>query len=185
MDALMSWVDVELGTLTPIRATKHHQSQNDPGTVHELYLIVGERGAVHFVYMDWHPNADPELKTIDTKFVIEFGHPLYPLPADVGYHSPIPNNHWQVTSGARECEWLPSGECYGDGSASRAHRWMSAWEAQNRDDDVIWALLRDYYKHTFHGGTVQGFDDMEFGDTLDALAALMGVDMTKEPEEGP
>lgn len=172
-------VDAELGTLTPIRVTNANPAQNDPGTVHELYLLVGERGAVHFVYMDWHPLHTE--REIDTKFVIEFGHPLYPLGADVGYHSPIPTNHWQRAS--RSCEWLSTGECYGDGSSSRAATWLIEWIAVDRNDDLLWTLLREYYAHTFHGGEVKSLDDMEFGDTLDALSALMGVDPHEEDSD--
>ncbi|NIN68345.1 MAG: hypothetical protein GTO63_27290, partial [Anaerolineae bacterium] len=75
-----------------------------------MYLR-GEAGVVQFVvYTGWMPD-DGECRA-----KVEAPHP--PMPADIGYHSPVPQYEGQTLRD--DCELL-GGPCYYDGSGLRAH----------------------------------------------------------------
>jgi hypothetical protein len=170
-------VTIEVGELIPVEFVG---TSNDEtwSTIHHTYVLIGARGAVHFVYGDWGPRATDEMKAIDTKFVIEFGHPLYPMGYDVGYHTPAPMTQVQVemgpVRGGTPCDYLDGKACYGDGSGLRAQTFMERWLGAERDETVLWGMLARYYADVFHSeGKERGIEDLDFGETLVALGALL------------
>jgi len=67
-----------------------------------------------------------------------------PMPADLGYHAPRPQYESQVEM---ECDVLPGGRCYYDGSIRRAE---SVYERLLREGDAgVWATLEDDYRLRF------------------------------------
>lgn len=127
-------------------------SPNAPGShgvegVKIRFLLLGPKGAVHFVlslgwtpfmpgeeFFDWR---DRNARTAD----------LYPLPLDLGYHSPEPKYEGQES---RKCDALPGGECFGDGSGLNAN--MPFATLCNGGDEALWKYLEQYYRHEFEGG---------------------------------
>ena len=104
-------------------------------------VLKGELGAVQFVlYTQWHlPGVREELKLKD-RILSE------PLPADVGYHSPIPQYEGQETL-TDSCEYLDGKPCYYDGSGLMAN---DAFDVLTREGcDGLWKYLEDKYESTF------------------------------------
>ena len=78
-------------------------------------VLKGERGAVQFVlYTGWHlPHVAEEHRAK--------GYYAEPLPADLGYHSPLPMYGGDEPID-QECEYLDGKPCYYDGSGMMAER---------------------------------------------------------------
>jgi len=120
------------------------------------FLLKGSKGAVHFLlYTNWmlpHVQEDHDTHTIHNilsgdDFYLRKPFFLYkPMPADLGYHSPVPIHEWQEKPSQEHCEFL-DGPCYYDGSTSAAER---VFERLLREGDGgVWAELEDYYKDMF------------------------------------
>ena len=103
-------------------------------------VLRGTRGAVQFVlFTDWH------LPHIRKKFEEKGYHPNS-LPADVGYHSPVPMYEGQepITDA---CEFLDGKPCYYDGSGLAAY---DMFDTLTREGDAgVWRELEAYYERTF------------------------------------
>ena len=113
------------------------------------WYVCGEEGVVQFVvYTNWYlPHVAAELLTP--------GHKTFrcaPMPADLGYHSPIP--HYDSQNPMRDCLLL-GGDCYYDGSTMNAERVFSLLVEQG--GDAVWDELDRYYRGVFRcdidGGT--------------------------------
>lgn len=109
-------------------------------------VLKGEKGAVQFVvYTGWHlPHVTKEL---DQKPVYrDRPHLLcHPMPADLGYHSPIPQYEGQRPMEG-VCQEL-GGTCYYDGSGLNAER---VFEVLLREgSDGVWRELEEYYTSVF------------------------------------
>jgi len=121
----------------------------------ELAMILkGDQGAVQFVvYTNWHlPHVKEEL---DEKLLKGAGQGnlnnylfciIHPLPADLGYHSPIPTYEGQSII-SDSCEYLNGNPCYYDGSGLEAERIYEI--LLNEGSDGVWRELEDYYKTIF------------------------------------
>ena len=109
------------------------------------FVYKGEKGATQFVlYTNWQlPHVTEEQRknmSRDKYFLFE------PLPADLGYHSPVPQYDGQESL-TEECEYLDGKPCYYDGSALQADRVYKRLLAEG--EDGVWAELADEYKHRF------------------------------------
>lgn len=69
---------------------------------------------------------------------------LYPMPYDLGYHSPKPMYEGQPSL---DCDLVPEGRCYYDGSGLNAY---NAFAVMLREGgDGLWKYLEEYYKELF------------------------------------
>ena len=111
-----------------------------------LFLLKGEKGAMQFLlYTGWGPDWE------------EFSQPngishLFPMPADLGYHSPKPMYEGQepVLDG-EDCPWLGV-PCYYDGSGLAANAAFKV--LVQGGEEALWDFLEEAYKSRF--------DEMDF-----------------------
>lgn len=148
----------ELERITLFRPAydKRHKDPNKNYGIHGMDCVMvlkGKKGAVHFV---WYTGIMlPETINEQIKkrglsaFVYEHsGEPMYPMGADVGYHSPKPLYDWQKDDFKNEnCEWLNGKPCYTDGSALRAEKFMETLIREG--SEKIWEMLEEDYKEYF------------------------------------
>ncbi len=109
------------------------------------FLLTGPEGAVQFVlYTNWQlPEVMKELEARPNHSL------CHPMPADLGYHSPVPRYVGQEIM-TIDCECLGGKPCYYDGSSFNAR---PVYERLLREGDAgVWAALEDYYKETFTKG---------------------------------
>ena len=90
------------------------------------WVLVGPRGAVSFAYVDRRPNPRHE-------------------PYDMGVHSHSPVSTGHDLDGPGDCDVLPGGTCWGDGSYLLGADVVREWETSGWDEDVIWAELERCY----------------------------------------
>ncbi len=114
------------------------------------FVLKGTQGAVQFVlYTNWYlPHVQQEL---DLRLDDKFPHlSCHPMPADLGYHSPVPRSSYQAdVDGQDDCSIL-GGRCYYDGSALNAE---PVYERLLREGDAgVWAALEKYYGRVFGSG---------------------------------
>jgi hypothetical protein len=105
------------------------------------WIVKGDRGAVQWVvYTNWYlPHVVAEWKA-------KGAHMPGPIPADLGYHSPVPFYEDQQSQG--ECKFLDGKVCYYDGSGLNAN---PLWEKFIREGgEAVWKELEDYYIDTFY-----------------------------------
>lgn len=115
------------------------------------FVLKGDKGAVQFViYTNWMlPHVTQELlhkasgKELISRY-IEFT--FLPMPADRGYHSPVPMYEGQSIV-SDSCEYLDGKPCYYDGSGLTAEDIYKRLVAEG--DSAVWEELESYYKQTF------------------------------------
>jgi hypothetical protein len=91
------------------------------------------------LYTGWHlPHVRDEFKAR--------GWDSEPLPADVGYHSPVPMYEDQEPI-TKECEYLDGKPCYYDGSGLRADEVFDILATEGSDG--VWRELEAFYLSTF------------------------------------
>ena len=116
----------------------------------ELRMVLrGPKGATQFVlYTGWNlPHVQKELDT-RSAYARLHSRPEYPMPADLGYHSPTPRWEGQTAS---ECSLLPGGVCYYGGSGLNAERIYQV--LLERGSDGVWSELENYYRELFEANT--------------------------------
>jgi len=102
----------------------------DGGKSQRLSMYVrGPKGAVQFVILRF------TLSGVETV-----------LPADLGYHSPVPRYAGQ-TSMTDKCHLL-DGPCYYDGSGLNADEFYKAAVASG-NEEAVWLMLEAYYHEIF------------------------------------
>lgn len=108
------------------------------------FVLKGDKGATQFiVYTNWHlPHVQKELEDKGTVCLIA------PMPADVGYHSPIPQYEGQEPI-SEDCEYI-GGPCYYDGSGLRAISVFERFTAEGAD--AVWKELEEEYNRLFERG---------------------------------
>lgn len=103
--------------------------------------VIGERGAVQFVlYTQWmlpHVRAELDAKPGRDRWL------YHPMPADLGYHSPIPTYEGQEYYGRDDCHLLSGHRCYYDGSGLNAERIFDVLLREGSDG--VWRELETYY----------------------------------------
>jgi hypothetical protein len=102
----------------------------------DLHMILqGEKGAVQFVlYTNWYlPSSEQK--------------PMYPDPADLGYHSPTPRYPNQEKH--EDCPYteLP-GVCYCDSSCLNAKKIYQILLSEGSEG--VWKALTQYYQELFN-----------------------------------
>lgn len=90
------------------------------------WSLIGPRGAVSFAYIDRRPNPRHE-------------------PFDMGVHSHSFDRREHDLDGPGDCDVLPGGQCYGDGSYLLGAKLVREWAASDWDEDVVWAELEECY----------------------------------------
>jgi hypothetical protein len=112
-----------------------------------VFVLKGPAGAIQFVVLtDWQlPHVTKELEAR--------GYVSTPMPADVGYHSPIPRYKGQSLI-EDSCEWLDGKPCYYVGSGLQAYE---VFEILRREgSDGVWRELERRYRELFSGGKGAG-----------------------------
>ncbi len=137
----------ELEKITKVRLPFDMRSE-DPSKnygIHGLdvwFILKGPKGAVQFavslpVYL---PHVELERRTWSYEPRI--------IGIDVGYHSPVPRYDDQPSM---ECELLPGGKCYYDGSSLAADRWVQVIFSIRGEhpEPTLWRMLEQKYKEEF------------------------------------
>ena len=111
------------------------------------FYLIGELGAVQFnLFTNWQlPHV-----TEESKGKIRFDGDRHwlcrPIPADLGYHSPIPKYDGQEPI-SDSCELLSGRPCYYDGSSLNAD---PVYQTLLEEGDAgVWRTLEKYYQGTF------------------------------------
>lgn len=117
-------------------------------------VLKGDKGAVQFLlYTNWYlPHVAKELdnkllregmqgRLSEYSFCI-----LHPMPADLGYHSPVPQYEGQSIC-SEACECLDGKPCYYDGSGLNAERIYEVLVKEGSEG--VWRELEDYYNMIF------------------------------------
>jgi len=111
------------------------------------FISKGDQGAVQFVlYTNWEPQYVNE-SSIGCREIREWQSNGDVLPADLGYHSKVPQYDGQESRG--DCQWLDGAQCFYDGSGLNANDAMYA--LVNGGDKALWEFLDGYYCHVFSG----------------------------------
>ncbi len=130
---------------------RRHEDPNKNYGIHGvtmLWLLIGPKGAIQFVvYTGWHlPEVRDELEAKFLKNPDEVGLRIRrPMPADLGYHSPVPMyaDQGMMTD---DCDVL-GGVCYYDGSGLQAE---GVFELLVREGgDAVWNRLEEVYNLRF------------------------------------
>jgi len=112
-----------------------------------VFVLNGEKGAVQFViYTNWnlpHVQREMDEKPCDPMFPYMFHKPM---PADVGYHSPVPIYEGQELV-AQSCKYLGGKPCYYDGSVLHANEVFTILVEQGSEG--VWRHLEEYYHRLF------------------------------------
>ena len=84
------------------------------------FYVKGPKGTVQFkLFTGWYPRIIPTPDTLWQELCapLQVEEHENPLPADLGYHSPVPMYEGQQLY---DCTLLPEGKCYYDGSGLNA-----------------------------------------------------------------
>lgn len=117
------------------------------------FYVKGETGAIQFViYTNWHlPHVQKELiegcKGSKTEYSGCHFCRLEPMPADIGYHSPVPHYEGQEPM-SKACELLGGKPCYYDSSTLNAKRYFDIMV--EKGSDALWEALEEYYNDVFN-----------------------------------
>jgi|SRR3990172_4197865 len=134
---------------------KRHPEPNKNYGIHGVemrFVLKGPEGAVQFVlYTNWQlPHVQEELDRKEERDP-RFKHSLcHPMPADLGYHSPVPRYEGQ-TQLRDSCHLLDDKPCFYDGSGLNAE---PVYERLLREGDKgVWAALEEFYLSVFSSVT--------------------------------
>ena len=109
------------------------------------FYLHGDKGTVQFViHLDWYPEHIQRERFNDP--ICDKFFDIKPMAADLGYYSPSPRYEGQPE---RECDFLPSGKCFYDGSVLNAERIRDIMLLEG--DTGVWRELESYYKTIFEG----------------------------------
>lgn len=137
-------------TFQPAFDKRHEDPKKNYG-IHGVTMrmvLVGEKGATQFVlYTGWHlPHVrdEREMQTMaePTRIMIEIL--ARPLPADLGYHSLVPQYEGQEKM--EHCDYFEGG-CYYDGSGLAAEEVFDLLVSDG--SDAVWKRLGEEYKRVF------------------------------------
>lgn len=112
-----------------------------------VFILKGPLGAVQFMIgTDWYVEScwHHLLSFPHTHQSFERGDYFKPEGWDVGYHSPSPRFEGQEPM---DCDLMPGGQCYYDGSGLRADEWVSDFVAGGTD--WLWPKLEQEYRELF------------------------------------
>jgi hypothetical protein len=106
---------------------KIESERTESGTI-TWYVLIGPAGATQFMLI-WRREYDE------------------PMPADLGFHSPVPVYEGQTKMGA--CTHLNGADCYYDGSGLMANDVYQKFKDGGQDPEIIWGELERFYNDTF------------------------------------
>ena len=109
-----------------------------------LWALRGPHGAVQFqLYTNWQlPHVHKERgRGLCGEFCMNL-----PMPADLGYHSPVPHYEGQ-TATTESCEVLDGKPCYCGGSTRNAETPFDVLVSEG--EDALWKYLENYYAEVF------------------------------------
>ena len=114
------------------------------------WYLKGEEGTVQFVvYTGWHlPNVIEEQSKDSSAWKVL----SRPLPADIGYHSKVPQYSDQTCMDTDCDAIIGGGPCYYDGSTLGAEVGFQLLVREG--SDAVWKWMDDYYKMTFIDASV-------------------------------
>lgn len=117
--------------------------------VEMTWYVRSEKGVIQFVlYTNW--NLPHIQKEDDARNDPESRHLFcHPMPADIGYHSPVPMYEGQ-TYMTEKCSILGGDACYYDGSSLNAKKYYDILVAKG--GDALWEALEAYYASMFEKG---------------------------------
>ena len=143
-------------TITPAFDKRHKDPSKDYGIgcCDLRMVLVGPLGAVQFVaFTGWYlPQNFGDLLNREMDFFERHGFSLSlsPRGIDVGYHSPHAMYEGQEE---RDCEVLPGGKCFYDGSSLRGDDWCKILVAEG--SDAIWQSLEEEYRERFEAAVTE------------------------------
>jgi len=107
------------------------------------FVLKGPLGAIQFIlYTNWQlPSVRREQDQAGLPAFL-----THPMPADLGYHSPVPTYEGEQPLFA-ECPYMPGCPCYYDGSGLNAQRPFDVLVTDG--EEALWRYLRDYYRERF------------------------------------
>ncbi len=107
------------------------------------FLVGNELGVVQLlIYTNWQlRHVQEELDRTRSDHVL-----CHPMPADLGYHSPIPQYDGQTRRDS--CEYLEGRPCYYDGSGLNAE--PVYWTFVEKGEEAMWKALEEYHASIFH-----------------------------------
>jgi len=98
-------------------------------------------GLVQFTILtDWYPEPLRQEMSLRRRETCD----LFPMAADLGYHSPAP--HYD-DHGKMDCEKMEQGFCYYDGSSLNAERVMRKLTSEG--SEAVWKELEEYWDDLF------------------------------------
>lgn len=107
------------------------------------FLLKGEKGVIQFLmYTGWDLEHVREERKKSNGTIGN----LFPMAADIGYHSPYPHYEGQTVIN-QECPYLGGKPCYYDGSGLNAIPLMEILISQG--DEALWKKLKEYYQSVF------------------------------------
>ena len=119
------------------------------GSIRIWFILIGEQGAVQWqIGTEWFTES---ARAHLAHFSREPKHK--PDGWDLGYHSKEPRWEGQLEM---DCDHLPEGKCYYDGSTMNADLLVEGF--LNGGDDWVWNRLEAYYDHVFAEKEFPNFD---------------------------
>lgn len=121
------------------------------GAVTIRFVLKGDKGAVQFYLLtSWHlPHVQEELKNKPPHLSLS----IEPMPADLGYHSPVPRYEGQMVT-RESCEYLDGKPCYYDVSGLRAEGVFKV--LLEKGSDGVWEFLEKEYRSLFEDNDKEG-----------------------------
>lgn len=120
-------------------------------------VLKGSKGATQFVlYTNWElPKVQAELdaKIISSPDMVGIRCTYHPLPADLGYHSPVPRYEGQSEM---DCEYTSTGKCFYDGSGLNAERIYNV--LVRNGSEAVWKELEKFYHELFESKETQNVE---------------------------
>ena len=147
----------KLITLSPAFDKRHPDPNKNYGIhgVNLRFVLVGSEGATQFVlFTNWQlPHVSKEHLATSSAREIELF--FMPMPADLGYHSKVPQYEGQEPMN-QDCEYV-NGICYYDGSGLNAEKIYDVLLKEG--DEGVWRELEEYYQELFGGLTNEQIRD--------------------------
>lgn len=106
------------------------------------FMLLGPKGATQFVYSTAQYQkhvADEFWNEPRRKY-----NPFTGMAFDIGYHSPVAQYERQKS---RECDLLPEGKCFYDGSSLQASEFEERFLQDG--EEAVWPMLRERYNELF------------------------------------
>lgn len=130
---------------TPAYDKRHTDPKQNYGIhgVEVRFYLRGPKGTIQFVVMTgWDlPHVRKEMKGRLSD--------LFPMPSDLGYHSPKPMYDDQPLM-SEDCKYVEGGKCYYDGSTLNAEPVFDLLVKEGHES--VWRRLEEEYAHQFETG---------------------------------